>query len=161
MGDVQVELRAVGAMSGAEAVEDVDRQAARIGGGLEHQRRHGVEEHGLGDASLGASRAVAADVAGDLAAAGRVADVDRVLQIERLDQRHQVVGIGVHVVAVPRLGRSAVAAAVVGDAAKPVLAEVLHLRIPIIRAQRPAVAEHDRLSAAPVLVINRACRPAS
>ena len=62
------------------------------------------------------SRAVAADVARDLAAAGRVADVDGVLQVERLDERGEVVGVRVHVVAVPRLARAAVAAAVVGDA---------------------------------------------
>src|SRR4029077_19755725 len=72
----------------------------------------------------------------------------------RFDQRHQVVGIGIHVVAVPGLGRSAMAAAVMRDAAKPALAEVEHLRIPIIRAQRPAMAEHNRLPRAPVLVID-------
>jgi len=46
---------------------------------------------------------VSADVAGDFAAAGGVADMDRVLQVERLDERGEVVGVGVHVVARPRL----------------------------------------------------------
>ena len=64
--------------------------AAGIGSRLQHRGRHGADQHGLRDAL----RAVAADVAGDLAAAGRVADVDRVLQVERLDERREVVGVG-------------------------------------------------------------------
>ena len=42
--------------------------------------------------------------------------MNRVAQVERLDERRQIVGVGVHVVAVPRLARPAVAAPVVGDA---------------------------------------------
>ena len=60
--------------------------------------------------------AVAADVAGDLAAAGGVADVDGVLQVELFDELGEIVGIGVQVVAVPGLAGAAVTAAVVGDA---------------------------------------------
>src|SRR3546814_5524431 len=56
------------------------------------------DQHRLGDA-LGA---VAADVAGHLAAAGRMADEDRVFEVQMLDQRRQVVGVGIHLVAVPR-----------------------------------------------------------
>ena len=117
---------------------------------LQHQRRHRADQHRLGDAL----RAVAADVARDFAAAGRVADVDRVLQIERLDQRREIVGVGVHLVAVPRLARSAVAAAVVRDAAVAVRGEEHHLVFPGVGAERPAVAEDDRLSRAPVLVVD-------
>ena len=111
--EILEELRAVGEDAGADLVEHLDRQAAGIGGRLQHQRRHRADQHGLGHAF----RAVATDIAGDFAAAGGVADVDRVLQVERFDQRREVVGVGVHVVAVPGLARSAVAAAVVGDAA--------------------------------------------
>jgi hypothetical protein len=60
---------------------------------------------------------VTADVASDLATASRVAGMDRVLQVELLDQLGEVVGIGVEVVALPGLARAAVAAAVMGDAA--------------------------------------------
>jgi hypothetical protein len=60
---------------------------------------------------------VAADVAGDFAPARGVADVDRVLQVERFDERREVVGVGVHLVAIPGLARTAVAAAAMGDAA--------------------------------------------
>src|SRR3546814_14479766 len=51
--EILVELRAVGQRGGAEAVEDVDRQAAGVSLGLQHERRHGADQHRLGDA-LGA-----------------------------------------------------------------------------------------------------------
>src|SRR5262245_48543771 len=38
--------------------------------------------------------------------------------------------------------------------------EEQHLRIPIVRAERPPVVEHDRLSLAPVLVENFGAVPA-
>jgi hypothetical protein len=47
--------------------------------GLDHHRRHGADQHGLGDAAgLGPG-----GIARNLAAAGRMADVDGVLQVER------------------------------------------------------------------------------
>src|SRR5262249_30875868 len=84
-----------------------------------------------------------------------MADVDRVLQVEHLDELREVVGVRVHVVAGPRLARTAVAAAVVGDAAVPARGQVEHLVFPGIRAERPAVAEDDGWAAAPVLVVDR------
>src|SRR6185369_7364332 len=56
------------------------------------------------------------------------------------------------VVALAGLRRAAVAAPVVGDDAVPPVEEVQHLVVPVIGAQRPAVAEHDRLARTPVLV---------
>src|SRR5204863_3547498 len=44
-GDISIELRAVGGELLAEAVEDLDRQAARVGWCLHHDRRHGADEH--------------------------------------------------------------------------------------------------------------------
>jgi hypothetical protein len=79
--------------------------------------------------------------------------MDRVRQVERLDERREVVGVGVHVVAVPGLARSPVAAAVMGDAAVSVGAYEEHLVLPGVRAQRPAVAEDDGLALPPVLVV--------
>jgi hypothetical protein len=67
-------LRSVGEDAAANTVEDIDRQAAGVGVRLQHQRRRRADQHGLGDAF----RAVAADVAGDLTAACRMTDVDRV-----------------------------------------------------------------------------------
>ena len=79
MRQILEELRAIGGDAGADLVEHLDRQAAGIGRRLQHQRRDRADQHGLGDRA----GAVAADVAGDFAAAGRVADVDRVSQVER------------------------------------------------------------------------------
>ncbi len=44
------------------------------------------------------------------------------------------------------------AAPVVGDHAEALAEEEQHLRVPIIGRQRPAVAKHDGLTVAPVLV---------
>ena len=88
---------------------------------------------------------MAANIAGDFAAARGVADVDRVLQVEFFDQRREVVGVGVHVVAVPGLARTAMAAAVMGDAAISAGGQKEHLVFKGVRAQRPAMAEDDGL----------------
>jgi hypothetical protein len=79
-------------------------------------------------------------------------DVNRVPQIEMPGQRGKVVGIVVHVVAVTGLGGSPMTAPVVGDDAIAMLEKEQHLRIPVIGRQRPAMAEHDRLTGSPVLV---------
>jgi hypothetical protein len=105
----------------------------------------GADQHGLGDA-LGA---VAADVARHLAAAGGVADVDRVLQVELADELGEVVGVGVEVVAVPGLARAAVAAAIVRDAAVAARGEEEHLVLEGVGAERPAVTEDDGLVPCP------------
>ena len=148
--EVVPELRAVGLNAGAELIERPRAACRRIGRRLQHQRRHGADQHCLRHA-LGA---VAADIAGDLAAAGRVADVDGVLEVELLDQFREIVGVGVHVVAVPRLARAAMAAAIMGDAAIAARREEEHLVLEGVGAERPAMAEDDRLSRAPVLVVN-------
>src|SRR5438876_765341 len=59
----------------------------------------------------------------------------------------------IHVMAATGLAGAAMAAPVVGYDAIAVLEEEQHLRVPIIGRQRPAVAEHDRLTFAPVLVV--------
>jgi hypothetical protein len=83
-----------------------------------------------------------------------VADHRDVLQIERLDQGREIVGVPVHVVAVRRLARAAVTAAIVRDAAEAVLHEEEHLRVPHVGVQRPAVREGDDRARAPVLVVD-------
>ena len=79
--------------------------------------------------------------------------MDRLLEVQRIDQRRQVVGIGVHIIAIPRLIRPPMAAAVVRDAAVPPRSQKHHLVFPRVRAQGPAMAEDNRLSLPPVLVI--------
>jgi hypothetical protein len=100
-------------------VECVHRQATGIGSRFQHQWRHCADEHGFGDTF----RAVAADVACDFAAASGVANVDRVLQVELFDERREVVGVGVHFIAIPWLARSAVTTTVMGDAAVTMVGE--------------------------------------
>ena len=87
-----------------------------------------------------------------LAAAGGMADVNGVLQIEMRGQRREVIGIMIHVVAVGHLAGPAMASAVVRDDAEAVVDEENHLRVPVIGRQRPAMAEHDGLTLAPILV---------
>src|SRR5205085_8859450 len=89
-----------------------------------------------------------------LAAAGGMTNVHGLLQIKMRGQGRKVIGIVIHVMAVTRLGRSAVASSVMGDYAIAVLKEEQHLRVPIVGRQRPAMAEDDGLSFAPIFVVN-------
>src|SRR5262249_40429552 len=110
----------------------------------------GADQHRLGDAT----GAVARDVADDLAATRRVPDVDGVLQVERFDERREVVGVRIEVVAVPGLARATVAAAVGRDAPVAARSEEEHLVLERVRAERPAVAEDDGLTGSPVVVVD-------
>src|SRR5207302_3522712 len=94
----------------------------------------------------------------DLSTAGGMADVNRVLQIEMRRHRRKIVGIMIHVMAIGDLTGAAMAAAVMGDDAKTVMEEKQHLRVPIIGREWPAMAEHDGLPLAPVLVKDLVCR---
>src|SRR5436189_3703756 len=78
----------------------------------------------------------------------------RSLEVEMCGQRRQVVGVMIHVMAATGLGGAAMAAPVVGDDAIAVLEEEQHLRVPVIGRQRPAMAEHDGLTFAPVLIVD-------
>ncbi len=143
-------LRAIGLDAGAYFVEHVDRRAARISRCLQHQRRDGADQHDLGHAL----RTMPSDIARDFAAAGGMADMDRVCEIQLLSELGEVVGVRVHVVAVPRLARTSVAAAVVRDAAVSARGQKEHLVFKGIRGKRPAVTEDNGLSATPVVVID-------
>ena len=70
------------------------------------------------------------------------------------NQRRQVIRIVIHVVAIAGLSRPAVAAPVMSYDAIAVVEEEQHLRVPIVGRQRPTMAEHDRLTLAPILVEN-------
>src|SRR6202034_1730165 len=90
----------------------------------------------------------------DLATAGRVTNVDGVLQVQGVGDRGSVLRIGVHVMAQRGLGRATVTSAIVRDYAVSVLEEKQHLGVPIIGRQRPSVMKHDGLPRAPILVVN-------
>jgi hypothetical protein len=89
---------------------------------------------------------------GDLAAAGGMANVNCVLQVEMRRQRRQIIGIVIHVVTIAHLRGPAMTSAVMSYDAMAVFEEKQHLRVPVIGGQRPAMAEHDGLTFAPVLV---------
>src|SRR5262245_27807791 len=100
--------------------------------------------------------AVASDIARNLAATGRVADMNGVFQAKMLDDGGRVVGIMIHVVAFGNLRRAAMAPAVMRNHPVSLGQEVQHLDIPVVRRKRPAVMEGNRLGilGAPVLVEN-------
>jgi hypothetical protein len=79
--DIPVELCAMGGELLPEAVEDLDRQAARIGWRVHHDRRHYADDHQFGDTAV----AVTGDLMRRFAAAGRMANVYCVAQIEMCD----------------------------------------------------------------------------
>src|SRR5438477_3903527 len=89
-----------------------------------------------------------------LAAAGRMPDVNSILEVEMIGDRFQIIGIVVHVVSAAGLSRATMSTPISRNDAETLADEEKHLRVPIIRRERPAVTEHDRLSFAPVLVIN-------
>jgi hypothetical protein len=83
-----------------------------------------------------------------------VPHVNRSAEIQLSHEFGKVVGVGVHIVAGPRLAGTAVAATVVGDAPVSVLRQKEHLVFKGVRVERPAVTEDDRLTGSPVLVID-------
>src|ERR1700730_2953245 len=145
---VEIELRAIGRELGLQSVEHFFGKAARIGRRLHHQRRHRADQRSLGHPAF----AMPPQIMGDLAAAGGMTNVHGSLQIKMRRQSRKVIGIVIHVMTVARLGGPTVASSVMGDDAITVSEEEQHLRVPVIGRQRPAVAEHDGLALAPVLV---------
>src|SRR6266478_3141878 len=152
-GDSKVlkELRAICSHASANLVEGRQREAAWILLGFQHKWRDRADQHGL-RYSLGS---VPPDVAHDLTAPCGMADQSYVFQIQLVEQRSQVIGIRIHVVAIPRLARTSMAAAVVGNNAIAVLSEEQHLCIPGVCVQRPSMRKNDRRPCAPIFVENR------
>ena len=75
-----------------------------------------------------------------------MADMDSILQVEMLGDGRRIGRIMVHVVTITDLSRAAVPPTIMRDDAEPLSKEEEHLRIPIVRAQRPTVMEDDWLS---------------
>ena len=78
--------------------------------------------------------------------------VECAFQVERVRQCHDIGGISVHLVTGCGLTRAAVTATIVRDDPIALREEEQHLIVPVIGRQRPAMAEHDGLTFAPVLV---------
>src|SRR5262245_39310788 len=153
--EIEVELCAVRRVFLPQAIQNLDGHATRIGGRLDHKRRYGPDQRQLGDPAV--LLAVAGDVPGRFAAAGGVADVDGIPQIEVLHHRGSIRGVVVHVVTIAHLARPAMATAVMRDDAIALLHEVEHLGVPVVGAEWPPMMEDDGLSGpgSPVLVVDR------
>src|SRR5205823_15013778 len=95
-----------------------------------------------------------AEIMHHLAAAGRMADVNRILEVEMIGHGLPIVGIVVHVVPAAGLSRATMSTPISCNDAETFAEEKKHLRVPIIRRERPAVTEHNRLPAAPVFIID-------
>src|SRR5207302_8396229 len=147
---VAIELRTIRRKLCLQSVEHLFGKAAGIFLRLQHQRRHRTDQRSLRHLAF----AVPSQIMRHLAAAGGMTNVHGVLQIKMRRQSRQVVGIVVHVMAVARLGGPDVASSVMGDDAIAVFEEEQHLRVPVIGRQRPAVAENDRLTFAPVFIMD-------
>src|SRR5512140_2222568 len=83
-----------------------------------------------------------------------MAHVNCVFQVEFFSEGCEIVCVCVHVIAVPRLCGSAVPTSIMRNNAKTSLSEKHHLSVPLIRRQRPSMAEDDGLPCAPVFVEN-------
>jgi hypothetical protein len=79
----------------AQTIEDFHGEPLWIRWRLEHDRRHCSDKHDFGDPL----RSMTRDVSRDFAASGRVPHQRHVPEIERFDQRRQIVGIAIHVIA--------------------------------------------------------------
>src|SRR5206468_12963881 len=117
---------------------------------LHHQRRHRADQRSLRHPAF----AMSSQIMRHLAAAGGMTNVHGVLQIKMRGQSRKVVGIVIHVMAVACLGAPAVTSSVMCYDAIAVFEEEQHLRVPVIGRQRPTMAKDNRLSFAPVLVID-------
>src|SRR4030081_1179808 len=87
--NVLVELSSIVRNLGLQVVEDRDRQAAGILVRLHHQGCHCAYQHGHGYTF----HAMPADITGNFSAAGGVAYMDCVLQVELFRQSREIVGI--------------------------------------------------------------------
>src|SRR5438132_7863271 len=147
---VAIELRTIGRKLCLQSIEHFFGKAAGIFLRLHHQRRHRADQRSFRHSGS----AMPSQIMRHLTAAGGMTYVHGVFQIKMHGQRCKIVGIVIHVVAVARLGGPAVAASIMGYDAIAVIEEEQHLRIPVIGRQRPTMTKDNRLSFAPVLVID-------
>jgi hypothetical protein len=81
-------------------------------------------------------------------------DTTRIFEAKCFDELREIIGIRVHVVAVPRLAGSAMAAAIMGDAAVAARGQEKHLILKRIAAERPTVTENHGLTVTPILEVD-------
>ncbi len=83
-----------------------------------------------------------------------MSDVDGVFEIQGFHKFGNVGRIGVHVVAAHRLSGTTMPAPIMGNYSITVPQEEHHLGVPVVGRQRPSVMKEERLTRAPILVIN-------
>jgi hypothetical protein len=83
-----------------------------------------------------------------------MADHRCTLDVECLEQRGEIVSIGIHVIAGPRLIRSTMAAAIMSNNAVAVVPQKQHLGVPGVCGERPSMRERDDRTGAPVLEVD-------
>src|SRR5882757_1292863 len=83
-----------------------------------------------------------------------MANQSRVMQVERFDDRSQVVRVAIHVVSGRCLPGATVAASIMGDDAKAQLRQEMHLPVPRVSIQGPPMGERDDRASAPILEID-------
>ena len=147
---IAIKLRAIRRQLRLKAIEHRFRQTARVAFGLHHQRWYGADQYRFADLVL----TMSGNVMDHFAAAGGMADVDNVARAQMIDHRQHIVGVVIHVVAVPDLAGAAMPASIMSNHPKALREKEQHLRIPVIGTERPAVVEVDyrRVARAPVLV---------
>src|SRR6266545_686275 len=157
---------------GRSKIEERDRTLGDIGRAIPLQRRDRLIERRLGrairvvlapeNAGCGGAHkrgagnpatAMPRQIAGDLATADRVADQRDLAQVELCQQRREVIGQRVELIAAPGIIRAAVAAPVVCDAAQTLLRQRRHLVLPHVAANRPAARKHHRPPGAPIAIV--------
>jgi hypothetical protein len=81
-----------------------------------------------------------------------VADEGDAVKVEFFNDRREIVGKYVEIVAAARITGAPMAAPVIGDAAQALCGEIHHLVLPKIGVNRPAVDENHWLASAPVAI---------
>jgi hypothetical protein len=125
---ILVELRAVAHEGCAHAVENLDWQALGIGSGFQHDWRHRGDQDCLRDPR----RSMTCDIPRDFSTSGGVAHQCRVVEIERLNDGREIVGVAIHVVSGRGPAGSTMAAPVMRDRAETVLHKEHHLPVPCV-----------------------------
>ncbi|MNT31117.1 hypothetical protein D3C72_1669420 [compost metagenome] len=145
-----VELRAAGLQLCLQVIENRFWQPAGVVVGLHHQRRYGADDGGLRHSVF----AVASNVVDDFPTAGGVSYMDSTSYAKMVDYGRNVIGIVIHVVPVPDLTGSPVAASVMCNDPVAVGQEKEHLRIPVVRTEWPTVMkeDHSGIARPPVFV---------
>src|ERR1700730_11990462 len=84
------------------------------------------------------------------AVAHREADERDVVEIELVDERRQIIGQSVEVIAPPRIGGPSMAPTVIGDAAQALVDQFGELVLPDVRIETPGMGEEHGLAGAPI-----------